>query len=242
MKRLYVSLVRILRWPLQKLGLLRLLETGSTRGPRLWLRSLFSIYDIEDMIRLDLAWWTFDAMTFADRFLASRSNARVFEYGSGASTIWLGKRAGEVFSVEHDTEWSEQVSRYTREMPHVTLYPVAAEPRRDGSVFTSDREGWQDKDFELYAKQIETAGGEFDLIIIDGRARAACLRVALDFIRPDGVILFDNSKRPRYLSAIAESGLEQLETSGLTACLPTRDATMLLSKNRASLDAAPGND
>jgi protein-L-isoaspartate O-methyltransferase len=38
-------------------------------------------------------------------------NMKVFEYGSGGSTIFFAERVAEVFSVEHDSKWHAQVSR-----------------------------------------------------------------------------------------------------------------------------------
>lgn len=69
---------------------------------RLRLRSLFTIYDVDDLIWLDLPWRTFHSIGFIERFLAKKTNASGFEFGSGASTIWLGRRAEMVVSVEHD--------------------------------------------------------------------------------------------------------------------------------------------
>ena len=63
------------------------------------------------MVALDLLWWTFSAIGEMDDFLRSRGNARVFEYGSGASTIWRARRALSVVSVEHERDWHSVVSQ-----------------------------------------------------------------------------------------------------------------------------------
>jgi predicted O-methyltransferase YrrM len=187
------------------------------------------------MIRLDLAWWTLEAVELVDKFLASRPAARVFEYGSGASTVWLSSRTSEVISIEHDAEWQTLVSLHTDKLPGIKLISVAAEQRSADSTYVSGRKGWSDMDFETYVRQLESAGGLFDLIIVDGRARSACLAMAIKRIKPDGIILFDNSDRPRYRRAIEDCNLQRLETRGLAACLPTPDATLLLSKNKEVL-------
>ena len=52
-------------------------------------------------------WLTFDA---ADELLKRLpSNAVVFEYGSGASTLFWLKHAARCTSVEHDEQWYAQV-------------------------------------------------------------------------------------------------------------------------------------
>ena len=56
------------------------------------------------MVTLDVPWWTYRAIDDVEDWLAARDRpARVFEYGSGASTVWLARRSGSVHSVEHDT-------------------------------------------------------------------------------------------------------------------------------------------
>ena len=74
---------------------------------------------------------------------------------------------------------------------------------------------------------IDDAAGTFDVIVIDGRAREACLAVAApDW--PDGLIVFDNSHRARYQRAITASGLRERRLPGLTPTLPYPDQTSLL--------------
>jgi len=68
------------------------------------------------------------------------------------------------------------------------------------------------------------------LIVIDGRARPACLHHALPRLKKDGMILFANSHRRPYRRAIAEAPLKAIRTRGLTACLPYPDETTLLQR------------
>ena len=72
--------------------------------------------------------------------------------------------------------------------------------------------------------------GDFDVIVIDGRAREACLAKAVDRLRPDGLIVFDNVDRQRYVDAIDTLGprVEVVMTRGLTPALPYPTRTALL--------------
>jgi len=54
------------------------------------------------------------------------------------------------------------------------------------------------------------------------------------------MILFDNSQRARYRTAIAASGLKAQMYRGLTACLPYPDETTLLWSAGISPRPAPG--
>ena len=240
LKHAYVAGVRGFRPIAERIGLLGALErrAANSRGAR-WLRSLFAIYDIEDMAELDLPWWTYAAIEEADKFLKSRSSPRVFEYGSGASTIWLARRAASVTSIEHDRPWHGVVSKRlaAHKNAAVKLIEADAEPVPG---YLSEKPGWQGRSFRQYASAIDNESGHFDLVVVDGRARGACLAHAIKKLAPDGMILFDNSQRARYRTAIAASGLKAQMYRGLTACLPYPDETTLLRSAGISPRPAPG--
>jgi len=230
LKAAYVSVLHRLGLSADKYGILRALEqAGEQSRLARWGRSLFAIYRIDQMIQLDLPWWTFSAIEQTDAFLRGRRNARIFEYGSGASTIWLARRAASVTSVEHDFRWYELVKEKLAPYANAQLIHVAPDPeeRTDPSCI-SEKPGWKGRSFRDYVDTIQSVPGLFDLIVIDGRARPACLERALHMIAPDGMILFDNSHRPAYRRAIASAPLRASRTRGLTACLPYPDETTLL--------------
>jgi len=228
LKSAYVALMRLLRRGARKTGLLLLLErSGPNSVTARWLRSLFAIYDIEDMAALDLPWWTFCAMGEVDEFLRSRGHARVFEYGSGASTIWLARRAGSVMSVEHERDWHSVVSQRLSPYPNATVRLIEADPEPHAG-YVSKKGKWTGRSFRDYVAAIDSEPGEFDLIIIDGRARSACLEHAGRRLAPGGAILFDNSNRARYRDAIEQSGMSASRLRGLAACLPYPDETTIL--------------
>ncbi|MBU1189408.1 MAG: class I SAM-dependent methyltransferase [Gammaproteobacteria bacterium] len=227
LKRIYVSALRRLRSPAQRLGLLAWLERHRHRRLALWLRSLFAIYDSDDLIRLDLAWWTFAAMQQVEQFLRQRPAARVFEYGAGSSTVWLARRGARVTSVDHDGQWVGRLGRHCSGYANIDLQHVAPVPSERPRI-GSQHAAWQQQDFHDYVHAIDQLPGDFDLIIIDGRCRVACLQQACGRLRPGGMILFDNAGRKRYRTALQAVPLQRQRTWGLTACLPYPDTTILL--------------
>ena len=228
-KRTYVSAIRGLGFGLYGSGLLSRNAAGS--GPEFarWLHSLFAIYDIEAMVRLDMPWWTLQATRLVESHLAMRPGARVFEYGAGASTVFLARRAREVISVEHDPLWYEVVARELQKYPRASLHLVQAAVEPAGTGFRSNHPAWSGHNFRNYVDAIDREEELFDLIVIDGRCRDLCLDAALRRIKTDGLILFDNAGRKRYRAALTNCRLPRLCTTGLTACLPYPDPTMLLS-------------
>jgi predicted O-methyltransferase YrrM len=191
--------------------------------------SLSTIYDVERMARLDLPWWTYPASREVDAFLGSLDGgARVFEFGSGASTVWLARRAGEVHSVEHDEPFVERLRPLLEPFAQVHLYAVPPTDRTPSSTAVSQRSGHEDLDFEAYVSTIDEVGGQFDLIVVDGRARATCLERAVPHLGPGGIVVFDNAGRDRYQAAIQASGLTVDMRRGWAPSLPYREATALL--------------
>lgn len=230
MKSLYITVMRGLRGAARRVGILAALERRAERSRgALWWRSLFAIYDFDDMVALDLPWWTFAAIDEVEAFLRARPGARAFEWGSGASTVWLSRRCADVVSIEHDGDW------YARMLPalpdHVTVRHVAATPS-ESPVVPSRKPGFDGLDFASYVAAIDAADGSFDLIVIDGRAREACLPRALDRLAPGGIIVFDNVGRQRYRDAIAAVGdrVDVRWTRGRTVALPYPDETAILTR------------
>lgn len=195
------------------------------------VRTLFAIHDVDDLIVLDVPWWTYGSMRAVERRLESLGGrARAFEYGSGASTVWLAKRCSEVHSVEHDAGFAAIMRRVlddARLIDKVQLLEI--HPTRSvAPVVRSGRSGEAELDYRAYADSIERAGGLFDVICVDGRARVACLERAVAHLAPGGVIVFDDSQRPRYAAGLARTGLRTKRIWGWVPSLPYPRQTALL--------------
>lgn len=196
---------------------------------RHWLYSLGSVHDSLAIAAMDVPWWSYAAIDAVSGWLTSHAGpVRVYEYGSGASTFWLARRAAEVHSVEHHRGFGEVMAPQLARLDNVTfriVEPTPAERPRTGSA----KEGYRGQDFSDYVASIDATPGEFDLVVIDGRAREACLSEALPRLATDGLIVFDNSRRRRYREAIAASRVTEKRYFGLTPTLPYPDQTSLLT-------------
>ena len=168
-----------------------------------WLNSvLLSHTSLKDHV----PWITFEATKWLIRYLTT--NMRVFEYGSGGSTIFLSKRVHELISVEHDRDWYITVLNELAKENVTNCKIMLKEPELDifnktdpsnPKSFLSSVSTYQGYNFKNYAMIInEYADESFDLVIIDGRARPACIASALPKIRPGGYLILDNSERKRY--------------------------------------------
>ncbi|BCM18240.1 class I SAM-dependent methyltransferase [Mesorhizobium sp. J8] len=230
MKTAYVNSVRFARKIAERSGLLARLERSESRNVR-WARSLFGIYDSADLVQLDMPWWTFAAIDAVEAFLSSRNGlAQVYEFGAGASTVWLAKRCGSVYSVEHDAPFARAMSSMFEAYSNISVLVVEPTAASPSSRARSNRKGYKESAFDRYVSSIDRVDGSFDLIVIDGRARISCLAKSIDRLAPGGVILFDNSDRREYRDAIDTCGLQERVTRGLAPALPFPSQTSLLTR------------
>lgn len=156
------------------------------------------LVDLPDALRhrgksaLDLQqpWWPYSAArTVAARL--SDSPKRVFEFGAGGSTIWLSALGAHITSVEHDSAWYGQI----RPALPSTVRLILAEPAKTGSIASDAASGYFD-DYVSCIDDIENLS--LDLVVVDGRARVASALAAIPKVRPGGMLLLDDSDRPRY--------------------------------------------
>lgn len=137
-----------------------------------------------------------------------RPGARVFEFGAGGSTAFFVQRAARVVSVEHDRAWAYRVRQVLPDEAPWRLLVRPPGPRRRGDpadpeACTSGAFEWSGRDFSSYAASIhEVDVPSFDLVVVDGRSRPACLAAAIPHVAPGGLLLLDNSERLRYQRAL----------------------------------------
>lgn len=157
-------------------------------------------------LKLGIPWITFEATAYLGRFL--QPHMKVFEFGSGGSTKFFSTRVAEVHSVEHDEKWYDWVKKELKDITTLNLRLVKGiEPSGD-SVMTVFDEDIDPLDYGDYASTILSYSDKyFDLILIDGKARNACVRNSLKKLKPGGILVVDNSHRQAY-----RDSLDQLRT------------------------------
>jgi len=231
LKSIYVASVQFLKHIFYKLGWLEKLDKRATESQNFhYFRSLFAIYQLDDMIQLDVPWWTYSAIESIEKYIAELGyKPDVFEYGSGASTLWLAKRSARVISVEHDVTWFEKLNKKISSYQHVELILKAPEKEAKDRKYRSAK--MPGVSFESYVKAIHNNNQAFDIIIIDGRSREACLEECLTCLKPNGIIIFDNSDRKRYQGVLKSSLLNISRFRGRVPGSPFASETALLRKS-----------
>jgi hypothetical protein len=140
-----------------------------------------------------IPWFTYPALYFLDNRLDGIF--RLFEYGSGYSTLWFSKKVKEVVSVENDANWKESLSKSI--------------PSNVELVYKGNPE-----DFISEIKN----HGQFDIVVIDGIERVKCCFACLDNLNSDGIIIWDDSDREDFREAwlfLNSLGFKEIIFNGL---------------------------
>lgn len=138
-----------------------------------------------------IPWWTYPAIDFLNTL--DFTNKRVFEYGSGSSTLWWSERSQFVAGVEIETDWHRLVNS-------ANLSNVEIRLCEDGGLYPGVI-----KHFEHY----------FDVIVIDGAERYKSAQNAIKKLDPRGFIILDNSEwYPNTASFLRSSGFTQIDFFG----------------------------
>jgi hypothetical protein len=152
-------------------------------------------------------WISFSAIDFLEKIVDR--NMRVFEYGSGGSTMFWTSRVKELVSVEHDLFWYSNMKKKIDELSLHNVRYVLSEPEQDAnyyekrfenpSDFISSDKAYAGKNFEKYARIIDSFPDDyFDIVIVDGRVRPSCVQQSLPKLKKGGWLIIDNSERKYY--------------------------------------------
>lgn len=161
-------------------------------------------------------WLTFSAIRFLRKNV--NINMTVYEWGSGGSTLFWSNHVTKVVSVEHDKDWFRKLQTLLSTKKNVDYKLI--EPATDDTYNASlvaDPKAFFSKDpdfagynFANYVSDIDQYPDDsFDIVVVDGRARPACVFHAIKKIKKGGYLLLDNSEREHYQQAI-----KLLETEG----------------------------
>lgn len=144
-------------------------------------------------IDLGLPWWSYKAIEYVNTIVQGK---RIFEYGTGGSTILFSKKAKNILSVEDDQKWMNVVKTRLTKL-NINNVEVVYAP------FNFE----QPRDFEnsSYLKAVDK--GDFDIIIIDGqdwsfKERVKCFKYVEPRMKPGQYIIVDDFWRYAQLTEV----------------------------------------
>jgi len=155
---------------------------------------------------VELPWLVFGAIYFLNNWL--KPQYRIFEYGTGGSTLYFARRCHEVVSVENDAEWLRKTQNVARASGLPNLRFIMEPNTRTPSAVASP--------------YCQTLAAVYDVILVDcfcnwpeGDLRAPCFARAEHFISPGGIIVLDD---PLMCPVISTKSKRHLEFRGLKPC------------------------
>ena len=157
-------------------------------------------------------WISFTVIKFLDFHL--KSDMKIFEYGSGGSTLFFAKRVDKIISIEHNKLWFKKVTAYLQELKLKNIDYKLFEPENDLEFYKKNIADPNDyisddiesigKNFKKYVMSINQYPDEyFDVVCIDGRARPSCCKHAISKIKVGGYLIYDNVETTHYENSIA---------------------------------------
>jgi predicted O-methyltransferase YrrM len=106
----------------------------------------------------------------------------IMEHGAGHSTPWLAKRGDYLLSFETDPKWYSRIGSILKKellLDHTDLIFASMIP-------------------EMGIKLPKNAPREYDLILVDGRGRVKFWDKAKKFLKPGGMVVWDDAERTKY--------------------------------------------
>lgn len=165
-----------------------------------------------------IPWLTYPAIDFLDAHV--KPDWKVFEWGSGNSTLWWSRKCRLVRAVESNRDWHSEVSRG---LPG------------NASVFLA--ESHSDYVGQLGAQK----DGPFDAIVIDGDHRNDCAEASQAALAPGGLIVFDNTdcdEHRRGVEFLSKAGLHRIDFFGGIPSYTYRNCTSIFLQDPAILTGA----
>ncbi len=177
-----------------------------------WFQSFKSNSPV-DKNNQPIPWMTY---SFID-FIKVRLNKelKIFEFGSGNSTLFFAKKVKSVFAVEHSKEWYNIIKS---KMPvNVSLHL---------------------KNLTIEYQDTIKTDLDFDIIIVDGENRNECIYNSVNSLSVSGVLILDDSERTDYTEGInflIKSGFRRIDFWGIGPGTFFNKCTTIFYKDKNSL-------
>lgn len=139
-----------------------------------------------------IPWMTYSAIYYLNQL--DLTQTRIFEWGSGNSSLYFSSLCKELHSIESNPDWYNHIKSQQRKNSTLSL-------KNDSS----------------YAECIHSFKGLFDIISIDGDIfrRLECAFHAIQKLKPGGIIVLDNSDwLQNTCDYLRELGFNQIDFSG----------------------------
>lgn len=158
----------------------------------------------------------------------------ILEYGSGGSTVIASEMAEKtVFSVESDQDWAAMMAGYFDQNPpsaKVNVHPVNIGETKAWGHPVNKRavKSWHAYPTSVWLRDDFV---QPDVVLIDGRFRAACLLTVLTFTKAPVRVIFDDYLRRKHYGFVEEFArpIKMVERAALFDLDPVDPSPRLLA-------------
>jgi len=202
-----------------------------------WRRTYRKGWSGTHLLNESQPWMSLGAISFLKKVISKKY--KVFEYGTGGSTMFFSKRADSVVSIEHDFEWFQTVIEKIQETKFSNIDAKLIVPDRKIAVTSTEAENYKlskssnGLNMYNYVHSIDKYPDcYFDLVSIDGRARPSCIESSISKVKSGKYLLLDNSERTHYQLAINDllKEWQRFTFDGPTPYLPWFTQTSIWQK------------
>ncbi len=161
-----------------------------------------------------IPWVTYPFLDFI--YPRLQKNFKIFEFGSGSSTLWWSNNISKVISCEHDLKWVKK------------LKPLPS----NVEIFHKDLN-------KGYSDFIKTFSNEFDIVVIDGRKRNKCMKNCIPSLKQDGIIILDDSHRDYYddgINYLISNEFKKIDFHGIGPMYSKEKCTSIFYRTKNILD------
>ena len=138
----------------------------------------------------NVPWLVPGAIMFLRGYTAEHPGCDVLEFGGGASTIWFLRQGCRVVSYEGKLGWRERILNAAANRDIVAEEQAARLDLREWEGDMTHRGGAS----PIPKKLLGLFGPDsFDIVLVDGFDRWACLNESRPLVRPGGVLMIDNA-------------------------------------------------
>lgn len=135
-------------------------------------------------------WFSYPAIEYIQGL--DLSEMTVFEFGSGYSSVYWGRWAKSLTSVEVNQEWKERIDPLLSQTARIILCSK-----------------------EKYPESIDNTSDNYDIIVIDAQQRLECAKHAVSRLKAGGFIILDDANLHADAAAfLRDHGLIEIDFAG----------------------------
>lgn len=190
-----ISHIRLLKQILSEGGYLA--ESGWKKSQ--WDRK----HTVMDRDGSNIPWLTYPFISFIEPRLTKTMD--VFEYGCGYSSVWWADKCRTLTAVESVQEWIDIVQDRTKSNSNIKL------------LYANEK--------HEFCEMPEKTDKKYHIIIVDqadDMDRNMALKLAVNYLTSDGVVILDDSERTAYTegkSYLNANGFKELRFVGLASTI-----------------------